>query len=152
MNKVAKLFSADDVLLDLGVKSRRELFEAVGQFWEKHHVVDARQVVHSLFEREQFGSTGLGRGVAIPHARMSGPSQPKAIFVRTRDPLEFDAPDGVPVSLFLVLLVPSEATEVHLQILAEIAELLADNAFREQLQSCDSPEHIHELFANSKTD
>jgi PTS system nitrogen regulatory IIA component len=150
MNKVAKIFSAEDVLLDLDVKSKLSLFEAVGKLWEDHHVIAANQVVKSLLEREHLGSTGLGQGVAIPHARIKGLAEPTAIFVRTKEPLEFDSPDTVPVSLFFVLLVPSEATEEHLQVLSEIVEMLADNKFREHLRSCQKADHIHEIFVKGK--
>jgi len=146
MNKVAKILSAEDVMLDLDVKSKLALFEAVGKLWEDHHVIDAAKVVKNLLEREQLGSTGLGQGVAIPHARIKGLTEPAAIFVRTKEPLEFDSPDSIPVSLFFVLLVPSNANEQHLQVLSEIVEMLADNKFREHLRSCQQPEHVHEIF------
>ena len=146
MNKVAQIFSAEDVLLDLDVKNRLALFEAVGRLWEDHHVIDAATVVKNLLEREQLGSTGLGQGVAIPHARIKGLTEPTAIFVRSKEPLEFDAPDTVPVSLFFVLLVPAKANEQHLQVLSEIVEMLADNAFRAHLKSCQKPQHIHDVF------
>jgi len=150
MNKVANIFSAQDVLLDLDVNSKLALFEAVGKLWEDHHVIAAGQVIKSLLEREQLGSTGLGQGVAIPHARIKGLTEPKAIFVRTKEPLDFDSPDTVPVSLFFVLLVPSGATEEHLLVLSEIVDLLADNKFRQHLKSCQKPDHVHELFLNGK--
>jgi PTS system nitrogen regulatory IIA component len=150
MNKVAKIFSAEDVMLDLDVKSKLALFEAVGKLWEDHHVIDAARVVKSLLEREQLGSTGLGQGVAIPHARIKGLTEPIAIFVRTKEPLAFDSPDTVPVSLFFVFLVPSNANEQHLQMLSEIVEMLADNKFREHLKSCKKPHHIHEIFVKGE--
>ena len=150
MSKVAKIFSAEDVLLDLDVKTRQALFEAVGNLWEDHHVIDAPQVVKSLLEREQLGSTGLGQGVAIPHARIVGLPEPTGIFVRTKSPLAFESPDTAPVSLFFVLLVPTEATVEHLDILREICEMLADNTFRQQLKSGKTPDEIHQFFVNRK--
>ena len=75
----------------------------------------------SLFAREKLGSTGLGQGIAIPHGRIKGLKDALGAFVRPRQPIPFDAPDGKPVSLVFVLLVPEQATEKHLQILSELA-------------------------------
>jgi len=149
-NRVAKLFTPNDVMLDLEVSNTLELFQAVGKLWEDHHVIAADQVVKSLFEREHLGSTGLGQGVAIPHARIKGLISPAGIFVRTEEPLEFDSPDSVPVTIFFFLLVPSEATEEHLVVLSEIVEMLADNKVREHLKSCKQASHIHEIFVKGK--
>ena len=150
MSQVAKIFSANDVLLDLDVNNKQALFDVVGKLWEDHNVIKASEVISSLHGREKLGSTGLGLGVAIPHARVESLATPTAIFVRTKKALEFDSPDGAPVNLFFFLLVPADATEQHLQVLAEIVEMLANAKFREHLQSCDNPAHAHELFVKWK--
>ncbi len=86
------------------------------------------QVVESLNAREKLGSTGLGQGVALPHARIKNLPQAVAAFVRPKLPIPFDAPDAKPVWAMLVLLVPEHATEEHLQILAELAQMFGDSA------------------------
>jgi PTS system nitrogen regulatory IIA component len=94
------------------------------------------------------GSTGLGHGVAIPHARIKGLRTAVAAIVRTRLPIPFDAPDGKPVSDMVVLLVPEKATEEHLQILASVAQMFADRQFREKLRTCVDASSVRRLFAD----
>jgi PTS system nitrogen regulatory IIA component len=147
MNSVAVVLSANDVLLDLDVKSKQTLFEAVGRLWEEHHGMAADEVVESLKAREKLGSTGLGQGVAIPHARVKGLTKAVAAFVQPKLPIEFDSPDGEPVAYCFVLLVPTLATEEHLKILAEVAEMLSNTQFREQLGAAKSPDQVYHLFS-----
>eukprot|EP01034_Spumella_vulgaris_P006654 gene6654-8461_t len=80
---------------------------------------------------ERLGSTGLGHGVAIPHGRIKGLKAPMAAVFQLLQPIGFDAPDEMPVNLLIFLLVPEAATQKHLEILSEIAELLSDSALRE---------------------
>jgi PTS system nitrogen regulatory IIA component len=147
MNSVAQLFSSNDVLLDLDVSDKHALFEAVGRLWEEHYGLAAGEVVDSLNAREKLGSTGLGQGVAIPHARISGLTKAVAAFVRTKLPIQFDSPDDDPVGYFFVLLVPAQATEQHLQILANVAQMLSNAQFRDRLGESKSQDEIHQLFA-----
>jgi len=147
MNSVAQLFSSNDVLLDLDVRGKQQLFEAIGRLWEERHGMVAAEVVESLTARENLGSTGLGQGVAIPHARVKGLSEAVAAFVRPKNPIEFDSPDGRPVDSCFVLLVPAQATEKHLRILADVAEMLSNTGFREKLAEAKSEEEVHRLFA-----
>jgi PTS system nitrogen regulatory IIA component len=148
MNSVAQLFTSKDVLLDLDVRNKQALFEAVGRLWEEHRGIAAAAVVENLNAREILGSTGLGQGVAIPHARVKGLSSAAAAFVRPKLPIDFDSPDGSPVAYCFVLLVPVQATEQHLQILANVAEMMSSARFREQLGEAGSPEQVYRLFAD----
>jgi PTS system nitrogen regulatory IIA component len=148
MNFVAQLFSPSDILLDVELANKQALFEAVGRLWQERHGVSATEVVNSLNAREELGSTGLGQGVAIPHARLKSSSKAIAAFVRPKTPIEFDSPDDKPVNCCFVLLVPAQATEQHLQILAEVAEMLSNEQFRTQLATGKSVADIHQLFAN----
>ena len=147
MNAVAPLFTSNEVLIDVDAPNRQALFESVGRLWEARHGLVVAEVVESLNAREKLGSTGLGQGVAIPHARVKGLGQAVGAFVRPKLPIEFDSPDGQPVSYFFVLLVPAHATEQHLQILADVAAMLSNAQFREQLGAAQNREEIHRLFA-----
>ena len=99
-----------------------------------------------LFAREKLGSTGLGQGVAIPHGRIKGLKQAVGAFLRLASPVPFDSPDGRPVDLLFVLLVPEQATEQHLQILSELAQRFSERVFREKLQSAPDAATIVALF------
>lgn len=146
-NAVSDLLSEDDIMLDLDVGNKASAFESVVEFLERRHGLDAERVRASLTEREELGSTGLGRGVAIPHARVKGLDHAVAVFARFALPIDFDAPDAKPVSDMLVLLVPEQPVDEHLKILALVAEMFCDTDFRATLRSLADPKDIHQLFA-----
>src|SRR5262245_34855361 len=119
---VAELISVDEVLIDLEATTKRGTFEQVGVLMGQRHGMNPSQVANALFVRERLGSTGLGQGFALPHARIKGATKALGAFVRTRTPIPFDAPDGKPVSEMIVLLVPDKAIDLHLQLLANVAQ------------------------------
>ena len=146
MNLISKLLQPESVLLDLDVVSKKRVFEQVGIIFENHRHVARAQVYDSLFAREKLGSTGLGHGIAIPHGRLKNGRETLAAFVRTKDPIPFDAPDGNPVRLIFVVLVPEHATETHLQILSELAQMFSEKLLRDQLLECSDPLEAHRLL------
>ena len=146
-NAVAAVLSPDDILLDLAAYSKQRAFEDISCFFAARHGFPDEDVLASLLEREEIGSTALGQGFAIPHARVPGLSHPIAAFVRTEIPIPFDAPDGKPVSDLLILLVPQHATEAHLLLLAEAAAMFCDVSFRERLRACGDAGAVHSTFA-----
>ena len=150
MNLISKILPTENVILDTDSISKKRVFERVGILFENTRQIARSQVFDSLFAREKLGSTGLGQGVAIPHCRIKGLRDAVAAFVKTRAPIPFDAPDGQPVNLIFVLLVPERATDLHLQLLSELAQMFSDKSFREQLQNSDDPATIHQLFADWK--
>jgi PTS system nitrogen regulatory IIA component len=147
MNLIAKLLPAHNVVLDLDVSSKKRVFEHAGLMFENNQNVARSQVFDSLFAREKLGSTGLGQGIAIPHGRIKGLKDAVGAMIRMREPIPFDAPDGQPVNLIFVLLVPERATDLHLQILSELAQMFSDQAFRGQLLQADSADAMHRLIA-----
>jgi PTS system nitrogen regulatory IIA component len=152
MNLISKLLSRENVLIDLEVASKKRVFEHSGQLFENNNSVARSQVFDSLFAREKLGSTGLGQGVAIPHGRIKGLRDAAGAMIRTREPIPFDAPDGQPVNLIFVLLVPERATDVHLRILSELAQMFSDRTFRDQLLGAASADALHRLIADWQPD
>jgi PTS system nitrogen regulatory IIA component len=146
MSLVAKLLPLANVLVDLDVSSKKRVFEQVGLLFENQHQIARAQVFDSLFAREKLGSTGLGQGVAIPHGRVKGLKEALGALVRVKHPIAFDAPDGQPVGLVFVLLVPDRATDLHLQILSELAQMFSDKAFREKLMAAPGAAELHRLI------
>jgi nitrogen PTS system EIIA component len=146
MSLVAKLLPPANVLLDLPVSSKKRLFEQVGLLFENNHGIARSLVFDSLFARERLGSTGLGQSVAIPHGRIKGLKDALGAFVRLAQPVPFDAPDGKPVQLLFVLLVPEQATEKHLQILSELAQMFSDRALREAMIGAPDAAALHQLI------
>ena len=147
MTLVSKLLSPADVVLDLQVSSKKRLFEQVGLLFENQHALARSVVFDSLFARERLGSTGLGQGVAIPHGRIKGLKEALGAFIRVAQPVPFDAPDGNPVTLVFVLLVPEKATEKHLQILSELAQMFSDKALRDAMARASDAATLHQLVA-----
>jgi nitrogen PTS system EIIA component len=152
MSLVAKLLTPANVLLDLDVSSKKRLFEQVGLLFENQHGLARSVVFDSLFARERLGSTGLGQGVAIPHGRIKGLKEALGAFVRLQQPVAFDAPDGNPVSLVFVLLVPEKATEKHLQILSELAQMFSDKTLRESMGRAADASALHQLVTSWQPD
>jgi PTS system nitrogen regulatory IIA component len=143
MNLISRLLPASNVLLDLQASSKKRAFEQAGLLFENNQGVARAKVFDSLFARERLGSTGLGQGVAIPHGRIKGLKEAVAAFVRVAEPVPFDAPDGQPVSVMIFLLVPEQASQAHLDLLSELAQMLSDKAFRQSLLDAPSPEAVH---------
>lgn len=152
MNLISKLLLPENILLDTESTSKKRVFERVGLLFENSHQIARSLVFDSLFAREKLGSTGLGQGVAIPHGRVKNLREGIAAFVKAENPIPFDSPDGQPVNLIFTLLVPEKATDVHLQLLAELAQMFSDKTFREKLQSSNDPAQIHQLFTDWKAD
>ena len=146
MNLIAKLLPPSNILLDLDVTSKKRMFEQAGLLFENNQGVARSVVFESLFARERLGSTGLGQGVAIPHGRIKGLKEAVGAFVRLAAPVPFDAPDGKPVDLVFFLLVPEQATERHLQILSELAQLFSDRELRERLATERDASSLHQTI------
>jgi PTS system nitrogen regulatory IIA component len=152
MSLVAKLLTENHVVADLQVSSKKRLFEQAGLLFENQDGIGRSGVFDSLFAREKLGSTGLGQGVAIPHGRIKGLKDALGAFIRVAQPVPFDAPDGAPVTLVFVLLVPEKATEKHLQILSELAQLFSDRALREAMQQAPDAPALHRLITGWQPD
>ena len=151
MNLISKILPQDNILLDSESTSKKRMFERVGMLFENNRQIARSQVFDSLFAREKLGSTGLGHSVAIPHGRIAKLREATAAFVKTSYPIPFDAPDGQPVNLIFVLLVPERANDLHLQILGELAQMFSDTQFRNRLLDCKDAATIHRLFIDWQT-
>jgi PTS system nitrogen regulatory IIA component len=104
------------------------------------------EIFNSLINREKLGSTGLGKGVAIPHGRIAALDKPVCAFVRLGEAVEFDAADGEPVDLVFALLVPEDSTEEHLQVLSSVAELFSRPAFCNNMRKCETDGCLYRLL------
>ena len=148
MNLITPLLPESSVLIDLDVSSKKRVFEQVGLLFENSLHIARSTVFDSLFAREKLGSTGLGQGIAIPHGRIKGLREAAGALVRLKQPIPFDAPDAQNVALIFVLLVPDRATDLHLQILSELAQMFSDRELRERLLAAQNAAELHRLIAN----
>ena len=148
MNRLSQILPPPQVLVRVEVTSKKRAFEEAGLLFENLHGLNRALITDSLFARERLGSTGLGHGVAIPHGRIKGLKNPMAAIFQLQAPIGFDAPDELSVNLLIFLLVPEAATQKHLEILSEIAELLSDSNLREQLKTSADAAALHRLVAS----
>lgn len=131
--------------------SKKRLFETIAKIISEDQLsLPYKEVFDHLIAREKLGSTGLGQGIAIPHCRIPNCTQPLGTLVTLLEPIDFDAPDDVPVDLLFVLLVPEEANQQHLDILANIARLFSQADFCQQLRGSHDSLALYEL-ATSRT-
>lgn len=150
MNQIAELLPAQNVALEVDAPTKTRLFEAAAALFERDTGIARSTIVSSLSAREKLGSTGLGQGIAIPHGRLKGLTEARAAFVRLATPIAFDSPDGKPVSQVFVLLVPEQATDRHLQLLSELAQMFSERAFRDKLAGAHDPNEVHSLIGTWK--
>lgn len=129
--------------------SKQAILEQLASRFAAVNGLDATLVLERIEEREKLGSTGFGRGVAIPHARIPGLSRPVAVFFRLEAPVEFDAADGMPVNIVFGLLSPEAAGAAHLHALAAISRMMRDDAMHAALAEAPGAEAIYALLANS---
>jgi nitrogen PTS system EIIA component len=151
MNLVSSLLEASHVALDVEASDKKALFERAGAMLEGASGLARGQVMDSLLARERLGSTGLGQAVAIPHGRVKGLRTAVGAFLRLRAPIPFEAPDNQPVSLVFVLLVPERASDLHLQILSELAQMFSDRELRRQLAAAPNALSAQRLIVGWQT-
>jgi PTS system nitrogen regulatory IIA component len=146
MSLISNLLPAAHVVLDLDAVDKTAVFDQAASLLEYSTGIKRGRINDSLIARERLQSTGLGHGIAIPHGRVKGLRDPVGFFVRTRAPIDFQAADDQPVSLIFLLLVPEKATDLHLQILSELAQMFSDRELRTRLAQAPDAAAAHRLI------
>jgi nitrogen PTS system EIIA component len=147
-DRVLQSLYPKEIALYLDLRDKHRALEVASALMERSLGLNGGLVLRSLLRREEAGSTALGTCVAIPHARVPGIERPVTVFLRAEIPIPFDAPDRKPVSDFLVILVPADgATDEHLRLLALVAEMFSDRAFRARLRAATEPSDVPSVFA-----
>ena len=137
------ILNLDSIHLDVPSQSKKRVLEEAATLLSGGGDAEfTESIFERLLERERLGSTGLGEGVALPHARMPGIHKTRGVFLTLAEPVDFDSGDGQPVDLVFALLVPEDATEEHLKLLAELARLFHDPALREKLRAADAEQAL----------
>jgi len=138
-----QLIVADRIGYNLEISSKKRLLEILGALLASASPsLSPETVFERLLERERLGSTGLGHGVALPHTRIKEVTEAVGAFIQIREGVEFDAIDNRPVDLAFALLVPEEANEMHLQLLAQLASMFSDQQLRRDLRGAVSKDRI----------
>ncbi len=150
MNLISRHLNANHIVLDAEYSNKKRAFEAIALLFETHSQIARSAAYDALFSRERMGSTGLGHSVAIPHGRVKGLKDTLCAVIRLVTPIPFEAPDGLPVQLMVVLLVPENANQKHLDLLGELAALLSKSEFRQALLAATSPADMHHAFLTAQ--
>lgn len=143
---LATLLDRNAILAHVGVNSKRQALQVVADVVARNLRLDAAEVHQALMDREKIGSTGVGLGVAVPHAALKGLDRMYGVFVRLETPIGYDAIDDMPVDLIFALLAPEDAGTEHLRALAKVSRLLRQKDMREQLRAIENPDAIYALL------
>jgi PTS system nitrogen regulatory IIA component len=146
MIDMADLVSEERILLDLKPGSKRQLLQDLAEIAAREGGQDVKVILDALIQREKLGTTGVGEGIAIPHARIDGLPRLLGFFARLAKPVDFDALDDQPVDLVFLLLAPTEAGAEHLKALARIARILRDPVLCAQLRNARNVRQVHMLL------
>ncbi|MCU0988249.1 MAG: PTS IIA-like nitrogen regulatory protein PtsN [Xanthomonadales bacterium] len=148
---ISDLLSPERIRCDVQSSSKKRLLEIISEELARNSSeFSEREIFESLCARERLGSTGLGKGVAIPHGRVKGSRHVEASFIRLKKPVPFDAVDGQPVDLLFCLAVPEDCGEDHLKLLAQVAELFSDPELLRQLREANDSGRLMQLLSGTK--
>ena len=151
MNDLSELIAADAVDSALQVANKKRLFQLLAAAAARRTGIDARTVAAALADREKLGSTGFGGGVAIPHGKIEGLEKVFGYFARLSSPVDYQAVDGLPVDLVVLLLSPPDAGADHLKALAGVSRMLRDRQVLAKLRGARSKDAIYALLTGAET-
>ncbi len=152
MNAFQRIIQPENVVCDVEVRSKKHCLEMLsGLLAAPHRNVSENEIFERLVERERLGCTGVGRGIAFPHCRVGGFEGSTGALIRLPEPVEFEAPDGLPVDLVVGLLLPVELEEDHRSIIGEVTRLLGDEELRERLRAAEGREALYAALVADPT-
>ncbi len=147
--KITDVIGPDRVIVGLRPADKTQLLQELAGRAASALKLDRRMIFDALQARENLGSTGLGKGFALPHARLDGLREPFALFVRLGRPIDFAAIDDKPIDLVILLLTPTNGSTQHLATLAAVSRPLRDDLFVQRLRQAPDPAALHTLLAGA---
>ncbi len=144
---LSDLIAPEAIFPELKPKSKKQALQLVAQRAARLTGLEERIILDTLLQRERLGSTGIGRGIAVPHGRVPGLQRIVSLFARLEEPIEFEALDGDPVDLIFLLLAPEHAGADHLKALARISRLLRETDLIERLRASRDRASIYSVLA-----
>lgn len=150
--KLTDIMSTGRIELAMRASSKKRALEQLSELIANEPGLNSNSVFQSLIERERIGSTGIGENVAIPHGRIKGLDRAVGAFAILEEQIDFDSIDQKPVNMIFALVVPEDATEEHLQLLAQLARIFSNTATKEKLLEAGTPEHALSLFQDINQD
>jgi PTS system nitrogen regulatory IIA component len=145
--KLSEILEENNIIPELKAREKKGVLEELAEVvYNSDPSIDKGALVKVLVERERLGSTGIGDGVAIPHGKLSGLTNPIISFGRSKEGLGFDSMDGQPTYLFFLLVAPENSSGVHLQVLARIAKILKRSSFRKKLMEASTQKELYQTI------
>jgi len=144
--QIGDILDRGAISLRVKAADKRQALATIADIAARNFALDSGEILDALAEREQAGSTGVGHGVAVPHARLAGLSRMRGVFVRLEKPVAFDAVDDQPVDLIFALFAHPNAGSEHLRALARVSRLLRQSSLRQQLRNARTADAIHALL------
>jgi PTS system nitrogen regulatory IIA component len=143
---IGELLDRTAISARVSAANKKKALAVIAEIAARNFGLEPGNVLDALIEREAAGSTGVGHGVAVPHARLEGLQRMRGIFVRLEQPVEFQSVDDQPVDLLFALFAPKNAGAEHLRALARVSRLLRQGELREQLRKARSADAVHALL------
>jgi len=143
---ISALLSPKSIFLDVEITSKKKLLELIAGVVAERTQLSESTIFNNLLSRERLGSTALGRGFAVPHARLEQLDRTLACFFRLKDAVNFEAPDGQPVDLVFTIIIPEEATEEHLLILSSLARVFSSEEVCETIRKAGDKDEIAQII------
>ena len=148
--QIGDFLDRNAIALRVSAANKRQALAVIAEIAARSLGLDAGDILDALAEREQSGSTGVGHGVAAPHARLDGLERMRGVFVRLDQPVAFDSVDDQPVDLIFALFAPPDAGAEHLRALARVSRMLRQPDLREQLRKARNADAIHALLVQDR--
>ena len=147
---ISALLSPQGIFLDTEITSKKKLLELIANIAADRTQLSESTIYNSLLNRERLGSTGLGKGFAVPHARLETLDHTMGFFFRLKDPINFESPDNQPVDLVFTIIIPEEATEEHLIILSSLAGIFSRPEVCEAIRHAASKDEIAQIIQSAE--
>ena len=148
MMDIAELITPESVVANLRVATKKQLLQEIAKRAAPLTGMNERTIFETLLERERLGSTGIGRGTAVPHGRLANLARIVGLFLRLEKPIDFEAVDDQPVDLVFLLLTPDAAGADHLKALARVSRLLRDRTICEKLRGADRADALYAILTD----
>jgi PTS system nitrogen regulatory IIA component len=143
---IGELLDRTAISARVSATNKKKALAVIAEIAARNFGLEPAEVLEALTEREAAGSTGVGHGVAVPHARLEGLQRMRGVFVRLEQPVEFESVDDQPVDLLFALFAPKNAGAEHLRALAKVSRVLRQGDLREQLRKARSADAVHALL------
>ena len=143
---ISALLSPERILINTDISSKKKLLEFISSNIADQFELPQTTIYNNLLDRERLGSTGLGRGFAIPHARLNDLDKTIGCFIRLNRAVKFEAPDNEPVDLVFTIIIPEHATDEHLEILSSLAKIFSQTEICDAIRNADSSDEVARII------